>query len=294
MSMKRTVAITCPNCGEAQFMQLWSVLTAGDNEAWHALNIAGLNIFQCSKCRFRSFVDEPVLYEDPEHRFAIQYVSGPAETSDAFLANYTREGRFVLNEGQAALLKQQGKDYLLRPFLVFSIPCLKRMANFLRRCAKNGLDPAGPFTKVKAPPDMRFAAPLLDAGNPPLVSKQLQLARQYLSDAQLATFFHAAHEYSRVRALDDVCKHLDDSLPLDDFFSIFEPESSQPFDAKAPIETWLRRFTVELTVVPLAEFAFSITFGFHGMDSGDGGTWLVVYDKQGGLLKCAETDQYIH
>lgn len=289
MSLKRNEEVACPVCGKKKIITIWSVLSSTDKEGTSLLRSGELNMFHCAPCRYRSLIDEPVLYDDAERQFCIQYVSRDALRSAAFYANITRNGDLVMDPISTKAVERGGLAYLLRPYFVFTLPEVSHCIFFRRNCAEHGLDPAGPFTHVEPPAHFRSLNPLLEGSSPPRISEQLQAAKSHLSERQMINFFHAADSEYGVRSVQYLCEHLADGMTLDDIFSMYEPEPSDPSE---PIGL-LSRLVAELKVEPLAEHVYAITFGIGGADSGDGAEWLVVFDETGAIRKLARADEWI-
>jgi len=74
MSMESRESIKCPKCGSDQEVIVWSSLNVTlDPELRARLFNGEINMFKCSKCRNKAFLNAPLLYHDMDRKFTVQY-----------------------------------------------------------------------------------------------------------------------------------------------------------------------------------------------------------------------------
>ncbi len=74
MSMESRESIKCPKCGADQEVIVWSSLNVGlDPELRVRLFNGEINMFECSKCQHKAFLNAPLLYHDMAREFTVMY-----------------------------------------------------------------------------------------------------------------------------------------------------------------------------------------------------------------------------
>lgn len=282
MSIKHQEEITCPQCGTRQYMQIWSVLASHDERGMELLEHGYLNVFGCDKCSYRSFIDQPVLYDDLEHRYCVQYVSRIAAQIEEFYSNIGTNGQMVLDERNRA--EPEKYQYLFHPHYVFSLREIPPYIFFRKQCAKHGLDPATTYPILEPPPFIGSGNRLLRPGTKPFVSPQLQAAKQVLGEERLINFFRKVKRWDGEDVPTDICDALDAGHQLDDIFGWFE----QPRNANSSSPENEARH-IKLQVERMAERIFSISFGFVDTPDEEVAEWLVAYDENGAVLQWGPT-----
>ena len=69
--------VSCPNCGQETSFEIWTVLNAKDNPEKAASLAAGtLTDFTCPHCGFRTILDHPCMFIDPDHKLMVYNVCG--------------------------------------------------------------------------------------------------------------------------------------------------------------------------------------------------------------------------
>lgn len=72
--------VSCPNCGQETSFEIWTVLNAQDNPKKAASLAAGtLTDFTCPRCGFRTILDHPCMFIDPDHKLMVYNVCGDLE-----------------------------------------------------------------------------------------------------------------------------------------------------------------------------------------------------------------------
>lgn len=72
--------VSCPNCGQETSFEIWTVLNAQDNPEKAASLAAGtLTDFTCPHCGFRTILDHPCMFIDPDHKLMVYNVCGDPE-----------------------------------------------------------------------------------------------------------------------------------------------------------------------------------------------------------------------
>lgn len=133
MSVRETVEVTCPACGEHSSATIWrSMSVSQDPDAKELLLAGSVNVFACPKCRYESLVDTDFLYHDMEHRFCVQYYPYERLADDGFLGHFTVEGR-PNPVTESGLSLPESAAYLLRPHIVFEMGELVRYVAFRDR-----------------------------------------------------------------------------------------------------------------------------------------------------------------
>lgn len=80
MSDRQTVQVTCPECGEQAPFEMWtSINTAAHPEMKQAVRDRSAFLFKCPGCGAETTVDYGFLYQDPDSRIMIQYVTDEAQ-----------------------------------------------------------------------------------------------------------------------------------------------------------------------------------------------------------------------
>ena len=73
---KQKMNVTCPNCGKESPFEIWSsVNTAVNPEMKQAVRDRSAFVFKCPECGAKTPVDYGFLYQQPEDRLMIQYVT---------------------------------------------------------------------------------------------------------------------------------------------------------------------------------------------------------------------------
>lgn len=72
--------VSCPNCGQETSFEIWTILNAQDNPEKAASLAAGtLTDFTCPHCGFRTILDHPCMFIDPDHKLMVYNVCGDPE-----------------------------------------------------------------------------------------------------------------------------------------------------------------------------------------------------------------------
>ena len=138
MSIKRLESMSCPACGHAQRMLVWSTVNAMDPDAALMVREQRVNRFCCAQCGAEAFVDEPILYHDMEQRYCIQYVSKAAMGSEAYYATLTKRGTVIMDALSQRIVDKRGESYFNHPHFVFSIREMAAYIVFRELCAAYG------------------------------------------------------------------------------------------------------------------------------------------------------------
>jgi len=81
MSIERRESIKCPNCGADQEVTVWGSLNVDlDPELRVRLFNGEINMFECSQCQKKAFLDVPLMYHDMTREFTVMYY--PAQSLD--------------------------------------------------------------------------------------------------------------------------------------------------------------------------------------------------------------------
>lgn len=71
------ILVSCPNCGQETPFEIWTILNAQDNPEKAAQLAAGTPTeFTCPQCGFRTFLNHPCMFVDPDHTLMIYNVCG--------------------------------------------------------------------------------------------------------------------------------------------------------------------------------------------------------------------------
>ena len=83
MSRQTTESIQCPKCGADQEVTVWSSINVGlDPDLRTRLFNGEINMFECSKCHHKAFLNASLMYHDMPREFAVQYYP-PQSLDDA-------------------------------------------------------------------------------------------------------------------------------------------------------------------------------------------------------------------
>lgn len=160
---------------------------------------------------------------------------------------------------------------------------MKMYVHFRESCAERGLDEQAAAGGALPPAHFRSRNPLLDPEAKVKVSKDLKAAKKLLSEEQLVAFLHAANEQGQTHSVEMSCRALELGRTLDDLFT----ESVRDNRRNSGLTTALK-------VKRLAPDTYDITFGHHGPTIGDGGSWKVVYAKNGQVKELEKETFWIH
>ena len=74
MTFEHPAEVICPKCGTEQDTKVWSAINVRNDPSLRDLLFKGeINQVICKKCQEKSFLYEPLMYHDPELKFAVQY-----------------------------------------------------------------------------------------------------------------------------------------------------------------------------------------------------------------------------
>jgi hypothetical protein len=117
MSMEASETVSCPECNEEQEVTIWrSINVTLDPELREKLFNAEINHFICKECGHGAFIEVPLLYNDMDRGFCIQYYPPEAIDDPDFIATF--------ESSYPAQIKNMPGDmntYLSEPHLVFEM-----------------------------------------------------------------------------------------------------------------------------------------------------------------------------
>jgi hypothetical protein len=74
MTIKKDIAVDCPNCGTSNLVLVWDTINAQVSpEAKTGLLRGEINVFRCRLCEEMITVKKPLLYNDMENKFMVWY-----------------------------------------------------------------------------------------------------------------------------------------------------------------------------------------------------------------------------
>jgi len=121
--------ISCPKCEHKQKITIWkSVNVTDDATLRERLFNAEINVFKCESCGNKAFLAVPLLYNDVERKFCVQFYPYDSLTQETFWDLFTIDGKFKikkLSENAA-----ESGNYLLEPHIVFDLDEMLRYIQF--------------------------------------------------------------------------------------------------------------------------------------------------------------------
>lgn len=131
MSVARTIELTCPECDREEEVEVHQTLNPTiEPDARRQLFEGEINVFQCPACQTRVYVGHPLLYQDMEREFAVQFVPFQAVEDDEYMSQFDARGGLELEEPVKDLSRM---EYLRRPHVVFDPTEMLRYIVFRER-----------------------------------------------------------------------------------------------------------------------------------------------------------------
>jgi hypothetical protein len=119
LSKNRTIEIKCRSCETKSFFECWDTINATlDPELKKQLFDGKINIYQCTNCGAKTFIDVPILYNDMGNHFMVQFYPFYMTKQAEFLKDFDEHGRLSFNWGNTpdSILEQMRNTHV-----VFSI-----------------------------------------------------------------------------------------------------------------------------------------------------------------------------
>ena len=111
---------SCPNCGNRQETQFWHSINVRLNpELRENLFKGEINIFKCESCNTVAYIGHPLLYNDMQRNFCVQYFPPELLKDESFLRQYSRDGRLKMEESLSGI--SEVSRYLFTPHIVFDL-----------------------------------------------------------------------------------------------------------------------------------------------------------------------------
>jgi len=135
MTKITTHEVECQACGSKQNVEIFeSINVTNQPELKEKLFQGQLNIFTCDKCSHKAMVDIPVLYNDMQRKFSVQYYPSRWIFDDSFLNEFTKQGEPAWTRDGRVPEKVMG--YLKWTHIVFSMDELIRYVMFRDRISE--------------------------------------------------------------------------------------------------------------------------------------------------------------
>lgn len=119
MSLMNIHNLQCPHCGNKQNAEVWSTVNVSvDPELKTALHEDKINIFDCDKCKKKTFINTPLLYHDMDLAFCVQYYPRHFLDDADFFKQFNPDASTHLTglpEGMAIA------EHLAKPHIVFDM-----------------------------------------------------------------------------------------------------------------------------------------------------------------------------
>ncbi len=129
MSLFFEEEISCPKCKHKQKMKIWQSLNVTDNTTLRErLFNAEINVFKCESCGSGAFLAVPLLYNDVERKFCVQFYPYDSLKQKTFCDRFTIEGKFKIEKLPEKIAKSG--NYLLEPHIVFDLDEMLRYIQF--------------------------------------------------------------------------------------------------------------------------------------------------------------------
>ena len=138
-SDRELVELGCPQCNAPKKITLWKVLDGVQDRDGKRDLLAGLiNLFDCERCKYRSYLSCSFLYHDLENNVIVLCVPLGFLDDDSFLAeNFTPDGKTKLD--LSSLTHPGSPASPVCPHVVFTMIELVEYVHFRDRLA--GLHP---------------------------------------------------------------------------------------------------------------------------------------------------------
>lgn len=131
MSAVQTIEVTCPECDREEEVEVHQTLNATtDPEAREKLFEGEINVFQCPACQSQVLVGYPLLYQDMEREFAVQFVPFQAVEDEEYMNQFGARGELEL---ESMVENVEPIEYLQRPHVVFDLTEMLRYIVFRER-----------------------------------------------------------------------------------------------------------------------------------------------------------------
>jgi hypothetical protein len=185
--------LPCPACAATVTTTIWSSLNATLNpEAKEDLFRGEINVFRCTSCGFEGLLPVPLLYNDMDNRFMVQFYRAEALEDDSLYNLFTSDGKLDLgiDEASEASPFAQLFPMLMGDFhVVFSMEELVRYVTFrdrlreLKGKGENSVPPAASTQQVSRAPhwleQLAGDEPSLAEGSPRPITARLDGFRVY-------------------------------------------------------------------------------------------------------------------
>jgi len=118
LSIHENQTINCPKCANEQNAEIWSSINVSLNpEGRNKLFDGEINRFKCEDCGYEALIPAPLLYHDPDRKFAVHYFPAESIKKINFLEQFDLYGK--LNVGDK--LDFDIPEYMLDIHIVFNM-----------------------------------------------------------------------------------------------------------------------------------------------------------------------------
>jgi len=121
--------ISCPKCKHEQKMTIWEWLNVTyDTTLRERLFNGEINVFKCESCGSGAILAVPLLYNDVERKFCVQFYPYDSLKLRTFYDKFTIEGKFKMDSLPQEIL--ENGNYVLEPHIVFDLDEMLRYIQF--------------------------------------------------------------------------------------------------------------------------------------------------------------------
>jgi len=99
LSIHENQTVNCPKCAHEQNADIWSSINVSLNpEGRNKLFDGEINRFKCEKCGYEALIPAPLLYHDPNRKFAVHYFPPESIKKVKFLEQFDLYGKLTVGD----------------------------------------------------------------------------------------------------------------------------------------------------------------------------------------------------
>ena len=140
MTLAQDQEVPCPECAATVTTTIWSSLNVTeDPQLKEDLFKGEINRFRCPSCGFETHIAAPLLYDDMEIGYMVQFNPPEALENESFYEGFTPDGKMDIGAGGAALPgphAELARKLADRTQIVFSMAELVRYVTFRERLSQ--------------------------------------------------------------------------------------------------------------------------------------------------------------